>query len=123
MMRLFSVREILAAGILAAVLTVAGCQPSKPNPQTSWSARVGIYTYSQAMADLGPPTTTTKLADGTTVAQWAQSGHPTDNTFSFTSTAAGAASVTNAPPPEPGKRYLSLTFDTNNVLSAWEKRY
>jgi len=121
-MRLFSVREIVAACLLAAGLAVVGCE-SKPNAQTSWSARVGTYTYSQALIDLGPPTTTTKLADGSTVARWAQSGHPTDNTFTFTSTAAAAAS-TNAPPaPEPGKRYLSLTFDANNVLSAWEKRY
>lgn len=113
-------KSLIAAGMLgAASLILAGCQTAPP---ANWASRVGSYTYDQAVAELGPPTSTTKLANGSTVAQWAQSGHATDNTFSFTSTAAGTNAST-APPMQPGQRYLALTFDSNNILTGWQKSY
>ena len=35
-----------------------------------WTARVGNYTYDQAVAEFGPPDKAAKLSDGTTVAEW-----------------------------------------------------
>lgn len=36
----------------------------------NWQARVGVYTYNQAVMDYGPPMSVTKLNDGSTVVEW-----------------------------------------------------
>ena len=51
--------------LLAVVL--AGCVTT---PRINWAARVGNYTYDQAVAEFGPPDKTAKLSDGVTVAEW-----------------------------------------------------
>ena len=51
--------------LLAAAL--AGCVTTS---RIDWTARVGNYTYDQAVAELGPPDKAAKLSDGTTVAEW-----------------------------------------------------
>jgi hypothetical protein len=43
---------------------VGGCVTQK----IDWSARVGNYTYAQAVMELGPPDKSAKLTDGTVVA-------------------------------------------------------
>jgi hypothetical protein len=53
----------VAAFILAAFLT--GCATP-----INWQARVGVYTYDQALMDYGPPARSAKLSDGSTVAEW-----------------------------------------------------
>jgi hypothetical protein len=50
---------------VAAVLILAGCATP-----INWQARVGIYTYDQAVVDYGPPGRATKLSDGSLVAEW-----------------------------------------------------
>jgi hypothetical protein len=54
------------AACLAAALFV-GCATTKP---VDWNSRVGSYTYQQVVAELGPPDNSTRLADGTIVAEW-----------------------------------------------------
>jgi hypothetical protein len=51
--------------IMMVVFVLAGCATP-----INWQARVGIYTYDQAVMNYGPPDSSTKLSDGTTVAQW-----------------------------------------------------
>ena len=46
---------------------LAGCVTA---PRINWAARVGNYTYDQAVTEFGPPDKTAKLSDGTTVAEW-----------------------------------------------------
>ena len=55
--------------ILFAFLAVlfAGCATE---PKINWQARIGIYTYDQAVKDFGPPDKFAKLSDGTTVSEW-----------------------------------------------------
>jgi hypothetical protein len=53
-------------GLTLAALILAGCVTQKIN----WPARVGNYTYDQAVLELGPPDKTAKLTDGTVVADW-----------------------------------------------------
>jgi hypothetical protein len=48
--------------IMMAVFVLAGCATP-----INWQARVGIYTYDQAVMNYGPPDSSTKLSDGTTV--------------------------------------------------------
>jgi hypothetical protein len=48
------------------LLLIAGCATNK----IDWSARVGSYTYDQAVIDYGPPDKFARLSDGGTVAEW-----------------------------------------------------
>jgi hypothetical protein len=50
-----------------AAAALAGCVTT---PKIDWAARVGNYTYDQAVKDFGPPDKFAKLSDGTTVAEW-----------------------------------------------------
>ena len=43
-----------------------GCASTK----IDWNSRVGVYTYDQAVTELGPPDKYAKLTDGTVVAEW-----------------------------------------------------
>jgi len=38
--------------------------------EIDWTARMGNYTFDQAVKDFGPPDKSAKLSDGTTVADW-----------------------------------------------------
>ena len=48
------------------VLWLTGCASMRAD----WGARVGHYTYDQAVTDMGPPDKQAKLTDGTLVAEW-----------------------------------------------------
>jgi hypothetical protein len=48
-------------------LAVVGCETTA---NQVWPARVGIYTYDQAVVELGPPDKQAKLENGTVVADW-----------------------------------------------------
>lgn len=52
--------------LLGAGLLLAGCA----TPSIDWNSRIGIYTYDQAVIDLGPPDKSAKLQDETVVAEW-----------------------------------------------------
>ena len=53
--------------IAFAASTLAGCVSA---PKIDWPARVGNYTYDQAVRDFGPPDKSAKLSDGSVVADW-----------------------------------------------------
>jgi len=53
--------------LLAAVAAMAGCVTT---PKIDWAARVGHYTFDQAVMELGPPDRSAKLSDGNLVAEW-----------------------------------------------------
>lgn len=58
--------------VLTATLAVAGCATQRIN----WQARVGNYTYDQAVREFGPPDRRDKLTDGTLIADWTvREGH------------------------------------------------
>lgn len=108
--------------IVMSVLAIAGCA----TPKIDWTARVGHYTYSQAVKDFGQPDTSAKLSDGSTVAEWTilrsqtvvnakpvvMPSYPANNR-----TFVPAAPTTYYP-----GRYLQLTFGTGGTLVA-EKEY
>ena len=52
---------------MLAALALAGCVTA---PKIDWTARVGHYSYDQAVKDFGPPDKSAKLTDGTVVAEW-----------------------------------------------------
>jgi len=50
-----------------AALVVAGCATA---PKIDWTARMGHYTYNQAVAEFGRPDKTNQFAGGVTTADW-----------------------------------------------------
>jgi hypothetical protein len=57
-------KRILTAAL--SLFLLAGCLA----PKIDWAARVGNYTFDQAVLEFGPPDKSAKLTDGTTVAEW-----------------------------------------------------
>ena len=107
-------------GMLAIVL-LAGCQFAKP---INWNARVGSYTFDQAVIELGPPDSQAKLSDGRVVAKWV-----TRYASGGTVIVSGGYGYNSYPgvgivqtTPSYYERRLILTFNTNNVLSAWVRK-
>lgn len=106
--------------LLFALLLAAGCATSK----IDWAARVGHYSFDQAVAELGPPDKQAKLTDGTVVAEWlirrgyrevyATSLHPYYYYY-------GMWPPTHLETYRPDS-FLRLTFSPTGPLSAW-KRY
>ncbi len=105
--------------ILLAIFIVAGCATP-----INWQARVGVYTYEQAVMDYGPPDKSTTLRDGTLVAEWM--------------TQRGAVVVTPGPyyygpgymgPVGPAYsstsyfpgRWLRLSFSPDEKLTSWKE--
>jgi hypothetical protein len=110
---------MIRAAILAlAIFIVAGCATP-----INWQARVGVYTYDQAVTDYGPPMAFATLSDHSTVAEWM--------------TERGSV-VTPGPYPYYGRGYwgpgwggysssyfpahfLRLTFAPDGKLKAWKQ--
>ena len=115
-------RMLMTANLLLAAL-LAGCATTK----IDWSARVGNYTFDQAVLELGPPDKQARLENGTVVADWL--------------THRGHRAVYSPPPiyPYSGSGYdgpyyfggyadsyspdyfLRLTFGPDRKLSSWKK--
>lgn len=100
------------------VLMGVGCH-SGPD----WNTRVGVYTYDQAVAELGPPDKTAKLSDGRTVSEWITHrgggmsfGVGTGLYGSHSSVGVGQGISTGA-----SDHGLRLTFDNNNRLVQWSR--
>ena len=102
---------------LCVTLWLTGCA----TPRVDWAARVGHYTYEQAVLDLGPPDKHAKLADETIVAEWL-----TDRggTYAYSSPGlygpyyGGYINTYTTP-----GRFLRLTFGPDGQLAAWKKFY
>jgi hypothetical protein len=98
-------------------LWLAGCA----SPQVDWAARVGHYSYDQAVMEMGPPDKQAKLEDGTIVAEWLVNRGTTyvygtgDPYWPY---AGGTATAQTTP-----SRYVRLTFGANGQLTAWKKVY
>lgn len=52
--------------VMVLALLWGGCASTK----IDWDSRLGLYTYDQAVVELGPPDKSATLSDGTVVAEW-----------------------------------------------------
>ena len=102
---------------LCVTLWLTGCA----TPRVDWAARIGHYTYEQAVLDLGPPDKHAKLADETIVAEWLtdRGGTYAYSSPGFYGSCYGGYISTYTTPG----RFLRLTFGTNGQLTAWKKLY
>jgi len=108
--------------LLAALLLglIAGCA-SKPRPD--WDQRVGHYTFDQAVQEMGPPTASTWLSDGSRVAEWFLKPGP-QISFGFGTGAygpVGGVGVGQSVALPTKGQYLRLVFGPDGQLQRWEK--
>ena len=112
----------MLGGLLALVL--AGCATA---PKINWTARVGNYTFDQAVAELGPPDKQAALADHSVVAEWLTRR---GRTYSFVSPGYGyypspygygpgyPTTVDTTTLPD---YFLRLTFGPDGQLRSWKE--
>lgn len=104
-------------------LLLNGCATT---PKIDWNARIGNYTYDQAILELGPPDKVAPLSDGRRVADWlvsrgyAQGFVPTVGPYYAYPYFYGPPAVYYSEPPSPD-RYLRLTFGPDGKLISWRK--
>jgi hypothetical protein len=111
-----------APGLLLAALVLmnAGCAST---PKPDWDQRVGHYSYDDAVRELGPPVGSTKLDDGTTVAEWFLR-QAAQMSFGFGVSSyggGGGVGVGQSVTTPPRGHFLRLTFDSAGKLQRWEK--
>jgi hypothetical protein len=101
------------------VIFLSGCATKPP---IDWDSRVGHYTYSQAVTELGPPDRQARLSDGKAVYKWfvqPPGGARFNSGMSYYgSTGFGASQTVGS---NFNSQMLQLTFDTNGTLIAWSR--
>jgi hypothetical protein len=108
---------MLCASLLAAC---------KSTPKVDWNARVGNFTFDQAVIELGPPDKTAELTDGSRLADWIQRRSGMGISFGFGTGHYGSSSgvgtgVGVGREVGGGERYLRLIFGKDGQLQRWEK--
>lgn len=102
------------------MLFSAGCA----GPKIDWQARVGSYTYDQAVLEMGPPDRgPATLQDGTKVAEWlTQRGRVGGGytTFGGGPYYIGGPVIYHYAEPAWPDRYIRLTFGPDGVLKHWQ---
>ena len=101
---------------------LAGCASTPP---VDWTARMGEYTYDQAVVELGPPNKQTKLADGKTVAEWITRTRTGSNVGVGVGGYSGNVGTGMGTTYGGGYRdlILRLTFGLDGKLESWSRNY
>jgi len=108
-------------------IILVGCTT---RPTVDWNARLGSYTFDQAVIDLGPPDKQATLSDGGLVAEWmtrrgsfygtgygaAYYGHPHRPYGYYPGYAMAPYEMDKSP-----DQYLRLVFDPERRLSGWNQ--
>src|SRR5882724_9750895 len=95
-------------------LLFVGCATHR----VDWNARVGVYTFDQAVVELGPPDKQQKLTDGMTVTEWISrysNGSSVSVGTGFYGYP-GSVGFVQTTGPSYYENKLHLTFTTNNML-------
>jgi hypothetical protein len=119
--RFLSPASLIPVLIAILGLALAGC---KSTPKVDWNSRVGVFTYDQAVAELGPPDRVARLSDGKTVAEWVRRSHGGGFSFGLgTGVSTGNTGVGVGAGTSTGSRdkVLRLTFGSDNKLLSWSK--
>jgi hypothetical protein len=113
----------LLAGILFALtlaLFAAGCATK---PKVDWNARVGNYTFDQAVLDMGPADRQSMLSDGRRVAEWV-TGHSGGSAVSIGFGSFGrrtGVGVSQTVGSGGYAKILRLTFGADGYLTEWKR--
>jgi len=121
MKSLRALRVLALAGLLPGVLAMldAGCAST---PKPDWNERIGNYTLDDAVRELGRPVSSTKLQDGTNVAEWLlKFGSQSFGYGTGRYGPGGGASMGTTFTPPTQSQFLRLTFGTDGKLQRWNK--
>jgi hypothetical protein len=109
--------------LLLAVVTLilAGCATTR----VDWNARIGSYTFDQAVIELGPPDKQARLSDGRSVAEWVtryQNGSSISIGTGYSRYGYPyGMGVVQTTGPAYYEHKLRLTFTAENVLASWSR--
>src|SRR3974390_1796076 len=107
--------------LLAALILInPGCAST---PKPDWNQRIGNYTFDDAVRELGPPASSIRLQDGSTVTEWLLKCG-SQMSFGFGTGAyggGGAVGVGQTVSAPPKGHFLRLTFGPDGKLQSWEK--
>ena len=97
-----------------------GCSSA---PKADWDARVGAFTYDQAVLELGPPDRETRLDDGSRVGEWFLKRNATvsfgiGTGYHGGNTGVGVGQTVSSPP---SGKFLRLRFDSQGELAEWSR--
>ena len=112
-----SALSLRLAACSCALLVLVGCATSR----VDWNARVGNYTYQQAVLEMGPPDRQAKLEDGTIVGEWLLNRgytYVTGGPSVYGPFWGSPATAYTAP-----SMYMRLTFGADGRLVGWKKTY
>jgi hypothetical protein len=121
-------RYLPALCLLTLALLWAGCSSTK----ALWNSRIGVYTFDQAVMELGPPDKAATLKDGTMVAEWlTRRGRPGGfygpydyyyhpPPYSLRYRYHWGPPLYYYDPPSPDY-FLRLTFAADGRLQAWQR--
>ncbi len=102
---------------LPALLCLAFLSSCTTPPKIDWDARIGSFTYDQAVQQLGPPEKSATLTDKSRVADWLVARGRSEPMFhSFPD---GRVLTTEG--TRGFDQLLRLTFDADGKLSAWKR--
>ncbi|HAV64149.1 MAG TPA: hypothetical protein DCY13_17510 [Verrucomicrobiales bacterium] len=112
----FSLPHVLVTAML---LAFAACSSK---PKVNWDARVGSFTYDQAVIELGPPDRQTEISEGRKVADWVtgRSSSPRLSVGVGSYGRGGGVGVGTGTGGDPIEKVLRLTFDKDGRLVFWE---
>lgn len=105
----------LVCALTLALGLLTGCQTNK----IDWTARIGTYTFDDAVKELGPPDKAATLTDGTQVCEWLTYRGSEGGTV-ITSGYYGFQASTLASSPD---AYLRLTFNPEKKLTEAKRLY
>jgi hypothetical protein len=101
-------------GPLLLVCLAVGCATT---PKVNWAERVGVYTFDQAVTELGPPEKAATLTDGTSVNEWLIYRGQTHG-YVHGSRGSLLQRYNETPAPD---LFLRLTFDAAGKLKEWKE--
>jgi len=104
----------LSAILITLAVIIGGCATK---PKIDWNARIGNYTFDDAVREMGPPDKSAKLSDGTLVCEWLiMKGYSRGHYAYFP----GSLPYYWTDPPSPD-RFLRLVFSPDGKLTEWKK--
>ncbi len=105
------------------LLLLAGCATA---PKINWAERVGLYTFDQAVTELGPPDRQAKLTDTSVVAEWVtqrsrvhailSAGYGYGWPYGYGMFASGPLDTVVTP-----EYFIRLTFGPDGLLAVWKR--
>ena len=108
------------ASLIVLVFLMGSCAsgPKTDIKKIDWGGRIGMYTYEDALAELGEPDVISESSEGM-IAEWVVRRSPAVS-FGLGFGGPGVGVGTSVSPP-PGGEYLQLRFDKNGKLAEWTR--